>query len=559
MQTHAESNPARNDLQALYIAHFSPLFQFVQTPAGQDHPHYALSGMFWQEVRTAMMLHGRWRSSVNDPWVPEFPLPNDWESLLNAVTIGPNHEALDDEQRKALTTLWRSPITFLTGPPGSGKTELLATWARLMHTVATQQPDLPATGRIRWMAPTGKAAEQILHRLKALPMLAEDAPRTIHHHFQMYPQLIGYPKPAIVERCTEDLYQGALVVDEFTMCDTSILHAVVRAASRWNGTLKRYEASPFRLIFSGDPDQLPPVSPGYPLAVLEVLDSLKAPPGVPHPHVHLPTIRRNQMADVLRAVREQKADIWPPLGGSTGVQFYHASTREDFVALVHRTITDVMAQTSLAKRTVPQVIGATHDLVDDLNRQIQDWLHPDPDRPIGWFAVGDHVLYQRNDSALELVNGSDGIIVEAEGDHGKVKWNLPNGQSVLLPYTADTPMQLAYAITVHKAQGSEWPVTIVLAPAQTWFDEPSDPPKAPKRTTIHGWHDRRLVYTALSRGKPHVIILSGLPLDDFVQTVTSIPAYPRVTQLERSLRWGTYKIPWTPKKPAQAPHRTRRR
>jgi len=545
---------AHTTLQQLYATHFSPTFRFEQTPGGTGRAHFALSGMYWQEVRTAMMLRSRWRSSVNDPWVPEFPLPNDWESLLNAVTIGPNHEALDDEQRKALTTLWRSPITFLTGPPGSGKTELLATWARLMNEVAQRHPDLPATGRIRWMAPTGKAAEQIHGRLGTFPMHPEDTPRTIHHHFKMYPQLIGYPDHVVVDQCAEDLYNGALVIDEFTMCDTSLLHAVVRAASWWNQDLKRYEPAPFRLVFSGDPDQLPPVSPGYPLAVLDVLDSLKAPPGVPHPHVHLPTIRRNQMAQILQAIRGQDAQQWPSLVGQTDVQFHHASSMDDLLALVDRTVLQVLQTRPLVERIVPQILGATHDVVDPLNDQIQALLHPN--RGSGRFTVGDKVLYQRNDSALELVNGSDGIVVEADGDHGQVEWNLPSGKQVILPYTADTPMMLAYAITVHKAQGSEWPVTILLAPAQSWFVTNEDGTTMPSK--IHGWNDRRLAYTALSRGKPQVIILSGLPLDDFVHAVTSLPMPPRVSQLERSLRWGKYAIPWNSCIPTQAPRRSRR-
>jgi len=546
--------PPSTSLQRVYATHFSPTFQFVQTTAEQGKPHFALRGVYWQEIRTTMMLHSRWRARAQDPLVPTFPLPADWDARLNAVTIGPNHEPLDREQREALTTLWESPITILTGPPGSGKTELLSVWARLMQAVATEHPDWPGLGRIRWMAPTGKAAEQICVRLGSLPMLPEDAPRTIHHQFQMYPQLIGYPNQAVVDQCAEDLYNGALVIDEFTMCDTTLLHAVVRAASWWNTDLKRYEAAPFRLIFSGDPDQLPPVSPGYPLAMLEVLDDRKAPPGVRHPHVRLETIRRNQMAEILRAIREGDAAQWPGLAGQTDVEFHHAASFDAWQTLIEHEVQRILQTRPLVERVVPQLLGATHDVVDPLNDRIQALLQPHP--VTGRFMVGDKVLYQRNDSALDLVNGSDGIVVEAEGDHGQVEWNLPNGHTVVLPYTADTPMMLAYAITVHKAQGSEWPVTIVLAPAQTWFEANTDTQTTPS-TEIHGWHDRRLAYTALSRGKPHVIILSGLPLEDFVQTVTSLPARRRVSQLERSLRWGKYAIPWNDRIPAHAPKKSR--
>lgn len=554
MQSAPDDQP-NTDLQRLYFTHFAPTFQFVQTPAGRGSPHFALSGVFWQEVRTAMMLRSRWQTDTHDTTVPRFPLPDNWDALLNTLTIGSKHEPLDTEQRQALETLWQSPITFLTGPPGSGKTELLALWAQLMQTVAQTYPDLPATGRIRWMAPTGKAAEQISNRLGSIPMLPEDAPRTIHHHFQMYPQLIGYPNHVVIDQCAEDLYNGALVVDEFTMCDTSLLHAVVRAASWWNSDFKRYEAAPFRLVFSGDPDQLPPVSPGHPLAILDVLDSLKAPTGVPHPHASLTTVHRNQMAPFLRAIREQDATQWPSLVGQTAVQFHHAPSMSDLLALVDRTVHQVLETTPLVERTIPQILGATHDVVDPLNDQIQALLHPT--REPGRFTAGDKVLYQRNDTALDLVNGSDGMVVEAHGDHGQVQWNLPNGTTVVLPYTTDTPMMLAYAITVHKAQGSEWPVTILLAPAQTWFqsEELSD---APNSTKIHGWNDRRLVYTALSRGKPRVIILSGLPLEEFVQTVTSLPSLRRISQLERSLRGGKYAIPWNPRIPQQAPKKSRR-
>ncbi len=531
----------KSTMHELFIQTFSTLFQFelIQNPHNSAHlPHYALSGMYWQEIHTAKMIDARITRIIH-PGEPNqlYPLPAHWRALLNSISIA--KQPLNDEQRQALTTLWQSPLSILTGPPGSGKTQLLAVFAELMARVAQTEPGLPATGRIRWMAPTGKAAEQLAIRLKNISLDPEDQPRTIHSHFQMYPQLFGFPHRTTVEQCSNDLYNGALVVDEFTMCDTSLTHAIFRVASFWDSPSKHYEAAPFRLILSGDPDQLPPVSPGYPVAIVESLDTRVPPVGVPHPHATLTTVFRHDgdMAKILQALRENNPALWPA-GNSSSYKHYCVNSLEDMQSIVEE-----LYQTHRDHR--PPILATVNTLASHYNTILQEFTHPgQPSQP---FYPGDPVMYRKNDSGLQLVNGSDGIVTEAEHDHGIVEWNLPNGLPLSVPYTSQDPLVLSYAMTVHKSQGSEWPTIIFLAPPSDWFSTPDSPTGS--TTGFKGWSDRRLLYTALSRAKTQLIIISSVNAQEFAQAAIGLKTKYRLSQLERSLNYGKYQIPWN-KKPS---------
>ena len=588
--------------QDAYRQYFSPKFQFIvindRTTTAKSTAHYALSGLYWQEIRTAGMVRARLATNPHDAQVPLFPLPDHWKALLDAARI---HAApLDDEQRAALTTLWQSPLTILTGPPGSGKTELLALFADLMQRVQHDQPQ-SASGRLCWMAPTGKAAEQLHLRLGAYswPILPEDAPRTIHAHFHMYPQLIGWPDLTVAENYVNTLYNGGLVVDEFTMCDTSVLHAIFRMATFWQSASKSYEMTPFRLILAGDPDQLPPVNPGYPLGLLDALDQYLAPAGVPHPHAHLSVIRRNNGAitDLLTGLRDQDPQRFTHvLKRGSNVDYHQADSLEMLYRLLHQVIDQLQHDTPPAERVVPTILAATNQVAILSNTAVQTWQHPDhpiPNTPSAptQYLTGDKVLYRRNHHDLGLVNGSDGTVVSsnASGTQGTIEWNLPNGHTLSLSFTPQTPIMLSYALTIHKAQGSEWPVVILVAPLREWLpqdpaettewdekdeeipdgnlaDNASDasvPPRTGTRPIIPGWHDRRLIYTAISRPKTRLIILSALPWTDFTQMLLALPVKRRASQIFRSLSQPRNKfcIPWTPKPlpaPARQPRRPRR-
>ena len=543
--------------RAVYRAYFAPAFRFVVSrspnPQSASRPHFALSGLYWQEIRTAMMVRARLQKDAQDTATLQFPLPPDWTAHLDAVRV--RGQRLDDEQRLALTTMWQSPLTILTGPPGSGKSTLLAVFAELMDTMRRLYPAWPALGRIRWMAPSGKAAEQLRQRLGALVLDPEDAPRTIHSHLSMYPQLIGFPPNRVAEQCSNDLYNGALVVDEFTMCDTSLMHAIFRVASLWDSNTKHYEAAPFRLILSGDPEQLPPVNPGYPVGILDALDQRPAPPGVRHPHVAIQTVHRHQGAitALLQAVRERDAQALPAFAPTDNVQFREVGSLDAMRTMVHQLVDDIMAQTPLAQRDVPTILAATNQVVDHFNTDIQAWVHPHMAGRVG-FTPGDKVLYRRNDLSLGLVNGTDGTVVSVEADHGFIEWNQTQGHTVVLPFSPQSPIMLSYVMTVHKAQGSEWPVVIILAPRREWLvqadDEDDDDTKASALPVIPGWHDRRLVYTALSRAQERLYIVSGLPLPEWTSMALQLSVKSRVSQVFRSLVGnGKYAIPW----PAPAP------
>jgi exodeoxyribonuclease V alpha subunit len=361
-------------------------------------------------------------------------------------------------QVAAVRASFAHPVSVLTGGPGTGKTRTVEEVVRAAEAAGLE---------VALCAPTGRAA-------KRLEELVGRPATTVHRLLEARPTGGGgfafrYGR---FERLPHDL----VVVDEVSMCDTWLAERLVSAVDTGS-----------HLLLVGDPDQLPSVGPG------DVLRDLVRSGAV---HVTALTEVHRQAADssIVRLANEVLSGELGPLQGVDGDLFIAEEPRRD--AIVGRVVQAV------AERA-PEYFGVSVDEiqvlapiyrgpagVDALNVALKAALNPPDGRPsISGFHVGDRVMQTRNDPELDVANGDVGRVVDLAKREGTLRVAFQRGE---VTYTKDQARDLttAWAVTVHKAQGGEWPVVILVC-------DPSH------RAML--W--RNLVYTAITRAQRALIVV----------------------------------------------------
>lgn len=350
---------------------------------------------------------------------------------------------LTEEQRAAVWMAAVEPVSLLLGGPGVGKTTVL----RAVHAVAG------ADGRaVLQAALSGRAAQRMAETtgrpaltIAALLRRVEDGEITLR----------GEP---------------LVVIDEASMCD---LATVYRLLARL--------APGARLLLVGDPGQLPPIGFGLTFHVLAA--------GTDVPRTTLTRVIRQTDASgipaVCAAIRAGVVPLleppsWSPTAAGGGVGFIDASPGE-----VTARVIDVLARLGAGDR--PQVVGSVKrgpGGVDEINRRLQALRAVGKVQLNGRFFAGDPVLVTRNDYDLGVMNGDLGVAV-ANDAGGGLRCRFDAGEKVLPPAAL---AELGYAVTCHKAQGSQFPAVIV--------------PVTPNRLL-----DRALLLTAVSRAQARVVLV----------------------------------------------------
>lgn len=379
---------------------------------------------------------------------------------IGAVLDGSEYVRLGADQLKAVYTSLTHPITILTGGPGTGKTTAIAALCYCARAIS------PAV-RIILAAPTGRAARRLAE-------VTGEEGMTIHRLLEMVPGKGEF-------RRDEDhpLQGDMIIVDEASMLDTELAAALLRAVPVG-----------MRVVLVGDVAQLPPIGPG------DVLRDLMA-AGIPT--VRLERIfRQHEASAIVHAasrVLEGKLPEPDPDGG-----FHWLIPRNSQQAAQFVVAAAVSAMESGLPLTSVQVLSPMRRGlvgVDTLNKALQDELNPGPGHGIRQgaecYRVGDKVMCIRNNYAKGpdgIFNGQVGIVRAVEEDLGRLKVEFDGW---LVEYTGEevAELQLAYCMTVHKSQGSEFDHVVLCLMNDHW-----------------PMLRRNLLYTAVTRARKKLTLIA---------------------------------------------------
>jgi exodeoxyribonuclease V alpha subunit len=361
------------------------------------------------------------------------------EGLVGRTAIALGLPPLDPGQAAAVRLALAERVSVLTGNPGTGKTSTVSV---LLGCLRALDPGV----RILLAAPTGRAAKRLTEQTGV-----EAA--TIHR------LLVWSPETRRFTKGPEDpLACDAIVVDESSMLDLFLFRDLLRALPLG-----------CRIVFVGDVDQLPSVGAG---AVLADMIRSKA-----VPVARLTRIFRQGAGSRIAAVSQrinagQMPRLDPPQRGAD-MWGQWAETPAEAAAAVISLATERIPEEGFDPLRDLQVLAPGHQGeagVAALNKALQARLNPpSPKRPeISWkdriFRLGDRVIQTSNSYELDVFNGDIGFVVGISGSQAlSVDFD---GRVVCYEGGALTDLQLAYAITIHKSQGSEFPAVIVLCTTQ---------------------------------------------------------------------------------------------
>ena len=404
-----------------------------------------------------------------------FPEPSGLDRMIRRVAKD-SGITYSEEQTRAIREAAASGVLLITGGPGTGKTTILNGILSLFGQMKL---------RCLLAAPTGRAAKRLTE------VTGEDA-STIHRLLEAGIDP-GTGKMFFARDEENPLKVDVVVIDEMSMVDVQLLNSLLRAIPRGK-----------RLILVGDPDQLPPVGPGFPFSDMLRSEML--------PTVRLTEVFRQAQESliVMNAHRVNRGQMPDLKNVSSDFFFMRRQNEEALCSLVRDLCTTRLPQKMGIPADQIQVLSPTRKGgvgTGNLNKILQAALNPPaPDkkeRPFGDFIFreGDRVMQIRNNYDI-IWKSADGSTVGTgifNGDVGTITEIRPGEETMTIlfddreaeyDFTQLGELEPAYAMTVHKSQGSEYRAVILTA----WNGSPY-------------LLSRSILYTAITRARELLIIV----------------------------------------------------
>ena len=386
-----------------------------------------------------------------------------------------------------------SKISILTGGPGTGKTTILRALVSILRA---------KKAKVLLAAPTGRAARRMAESCSYFA-------QTVHRLLKFDPGRGGFSSNE-----KNPLSCDFIIMDETSMLDLRLASALVRSIP-----------PQAHLLLVGDADQLPSVGSGNVLKDLIDSDLLK----VTRLEVTFRQAENSGIVSLAHAILDGKTS--PPaltddpknLNSGNDVHFIKANSPEECVEQITRLCREILPQKfSINTKNDIQVLAPLHRGVagiGNLNDKIRDSINPTgATHSLGYniFREGDKVIQTRNNYDKDVFNGDMGIIESVDSINGKIEINF-DGRKICYERMEITDLQPAYAISVHKSQGSEYPVVIFPLMKQHFM-----------------MLQRNLVYTGLTRAKRKVIFV-GDPAA-YAMAIRNDKTLERQTDLVRKIQ-----------------------
>jgi len=442
--------------------------------AGEGDQAVYLTPLFYSEVGVARGVARLLRPGGSR--LERFAQVSEWGALLEkvAATTG---VTLAAHQQDAVVAALTHRLTVLTGGPGTGKTTTVRTILLLCQAIGA---------RVLLAAPTGRAA-------KRLAETTGQAAKTLHRLLEFQPS-----EGMAFQRNEESPLEGALlIVDEASMLDLVLTNHLLKAIP-----------AGMHLLLVGDVDQLPSVGAGNVLqdviAAIEDLQQQGAAEGQAAAVVRLQTIFRQAASSLIitNAHRIHRGEM--PLTPNQGeIDFYLFKTPDP--ARAAELVVELVQSRIPRRFAIPtqdiQVLSPMHRGavgVAALNEALQAALNPPgpttPQRQLGsrFYRAGDRVMQIRNNYEKDVYNGDMGFIQTVDLEMQKLTVMM-DGRAVIYDFLELDELAHAFAISVHKSQGSEFPAVVI-----------------PVLTSHYVMLQRNLLYTAVTRAR-RLVVLVGQP------------------------------------------------